>query len=58
MDLSMTPLPTIFSFVCFYDYFIASVSTVNINKKQGENPDKSAGHFIILFSIEFCPQQH
>lgn len=58
MELSVTPLPTISSSVCFYDYFITSVWTVSINKKQGENPDKSAGHFIILFSIEFCPQQH
>lgn len=28
------------------------------NKEQGLHTGKSAGHFIILFSIKTCPQQH
>lgn len=38
--------------------FVSSVWIVSVNKEQGEHTDKSAGHFIILFSIKICPQQH
>ena len=41
---------------CYFFFF--NESSVRTNKEQGLHTDKSAGNFIILFSIKTCPRQH